>query len=130
MTKKEKRRIQLGVQKRELEKGLRSLPKRRLRRVITDEQREERRIRSEQTRLDRLMERIRFREMHNDYAETVQAIEAKQASEAPGRFGRGESALDQYVTHDLIQIDRDYHGCRRLNDPDDDGDTDAWARAD
>jgi len=80
--------------------------------------------------LDRLAKRMAIREANRDYLETLEAIEAKQASEEKGRFGRGESIFDDRVTHGVVDINRDYHGCRNPLDDGDDGDVDAWRPAD
>ncbi len=131
MTKAMRRRVQAIVRKNEIAKGLRKPPRIRTdRRVLTEDERTERRIRAEKNRLDRLMGRIRTRELNNDYIETLEAMEAKRDSEEPGRYGRGESAIDQYVTHGVVEADRQYHGYRNIRDDQDDGDTDAWRHAD
>lgn len=81
--------------------------------------------------LNRLAKRMAIREARRDYIELCEALDAKRESEVKGRFGRGESVMDDRVTHGAISTcDRQYHGYRNALDVDDDGDVDAWRQAD
>ena len=75
--------------------------------------------------MDKIMARIERRARDNDYIKTAEAVKAKQASETKGRYGRGESALDQFVVHGIIATDRQYHRFKNVRDNIDNGDVDA-----
>lgn len=81
-------------------------------------------------KMSNVISRIERRARDKDYIATREALLAKQASEVKGRFGRGESAIDQYVTHGVVEADRQYHGCENVRNDMDDGDIDAWKMAD
>ena len=85
---------------------------------------------SAEKKMANVISRIERRARDKDYIATREALVAKRASESKGRFGRGESVLDQFVTHGVVEADRQYHGCANVRDDMDDGDIDAWKMAD